>query len=47
MRVAICDDENTQLSITKTSIENAYKSLDLIKNLRKRRRDSGMMLPII
>ncbi len=30
MRVAICDDENTQLSITKTSIENAYKSLDLI-----------------
>lgn len=30
MRVAICDDEKIQLSITKTSVENAYNSLDLI-----------------
>ena len=30
MRVAICDDENVQLSITKTSLEAAYKSLDLV-----------------
>lgn len=30
MRVAICDDEKIQLSITKESIESAYKSLDLI-----------------
>mgnify|MGYP003307478884 CR=1 FL=1 len=30
MRVAICDDENMQLSMTKTSLETAYKSLDLV-----------------
>lgn len=30
MRVAICDDEKTQLSITKASLEDAYKSLDLV-----------------
>ncbi len=30
MRVAICDDENIQLSMTKTALETAYKSLDLI-----------------
>lgn len=30
MRVAICDDENIQLSITKSSLETAYKSLDLV-----------------
>ena len=30
MRVAICDDEDMQLSITKKNLENAYKSLDLI-----------------
>ncbi len=30
MRVAICDDENMQLSMTKTSLEAAYKSLDLV-----------------
>ena len=30
MRVAICDDEKIQLSITKTSVENSYNSLDLI-----------------
>jgi len=30
MRVAICDDENMQLSMTKTSLETIYKSLDLI-----------------
>ena len=30
MRVAICDDENVQLSMTKTSLETAYKSLDLV-----------------
>lgn len=30
MRVAICDDEKIQLSITKTSVENAYNSLDLV-----------------
>ena len=30
MRVAICDYEKIQLSITKTSVENAYNSLDLI-----------------
>ena len=30
MRIAICDDENMQLSMTKTSLETAYKSLDLI-----------------
>lgn len=30
MRVAICDDEKTQLSITKASLEDVYKSLDLV-----------------
>ncbi len=30
MRVAICDDENIQLSTTKTALEMAYKSLDLV-----------------
>lgn len=30
MRVAICDDENMQLSMTKTSLETAYKNLDLV-----------------
>lgn len=30
MRVAICDDENIQLSMTKASLERAYKSLDLV-----------------
>ena len=30
MRVAICDDENMQLSETKASLESAYKSLDLV-----------------
>ena len=30
MRVAICDDEDMQLSLTKKNLENAYKSLDLI-----------------
>lgn len=30
MKVAICDDENMQLSMTKTALETAYKSLDLV-----------------
>ena len=30
MRIAICDDENMQLYMTKTSLETAYKSLDLV-----------------
>lgn len=30
MRVAICDDEDMQLSLTKKNLELAYKSLDMI-----------------
>lgn len=30
MRVAICDDEKVQLSMTKASLEAAYRSLDLV-----------------
>ena len=30
MRVAVCDDDERQLDITKTALEQAYKSLDLL-----------------
>lgn len=30
MRVAVCDDDERQLGITKTALEQAYKSLDLL-----------------
>ena len=33
MRVAICDDEKIQLSLTKASVENAYNSLDLVVDM--------------